>query len=348
MKNNSILRTVKENNKILVTGGAGYIGSHAVKLLLEKKYKVVVIDNLYRGYLQVIEQLQKKYGFNNLIFYKSDLRNYQDVLNILQEEKPDAVLHFAALCLVNESMEKPEDYFENNVIGSINLLKAMLNTNVKKLVFSSTCAVYGENQYLPVDEKHPTNPTNPYGESKLMTEKIIKWFSKTYGFNYSIFRYFNVSGAFDDGSIGDSKKPSQLLMQNAVRGALKIEPFKLTCPKVATSDGTPIRDYVNVVDLVTAHVVVLDYLKKGILNETFNLGSGKGNSVMEIINQVKSLTGFDFVVQKTDVRKGEYAEIYADITKVSRALSWKPERSVKKSVESMIKWYKKNPNGWEY
>lgn len=337
-----------KNCKILVTGGAGYIGSHAVKLLLDKGYKVVVIDNLYRGYKQVIDFLQEKYKKSNLVFYRADLKNYSDIEKILLNEKPDAVLHFAALCLVNESMEKPEEYFENNVVGSLNLFKAMIKARIKKIIFSSTCAVYGESQYLPVDENHPTNPSNPYGESKLLTEKIIKWFNQVYGINYAIFRYFNVAGAADDGTIGDSKKPSQLLMQNAVRGALNIEPFKLTCPKVNTQDSTPIRDYINVVDLVTAHVMALDHLGKDIKNDVFNLGVGKGNSVLEIVNKVKELTGADFSVIQGESRKGEYAEIYADNSKAKKVLGWEPKRNIKDSVESLINWYKLHPNGWEY
>ncbi len=334
--------------KVLVTGGAGYVGSHAVKLLLEQGNEVVVVDNLYRGYKQAIETLQEKLGKDKLKFYKADLKNYSEIEKILVDEKPEAVMHFAALCLVNESMEKPEEYFENNVVGSLNLFKAMLVAEVKKLVFSSTCAVYGESQYLPVDEKHPTMPSNPYGESKLLTEKMIAWLGKLHGFSYAIFRYFNVAGAADEGLIGDSKKPSQLLMQNAVRGALGIEEFKLTCPKVATNDGTPVRDYINVVDLVTAHVMALGKLGKEFSAEVFNLGTGKGNSVMEIVEEVKKQTGVDFPIAQGEARKGEYAEIYANNSKAKELLGWDPKRNLDESVDSLVKWYKKHPNGWEY
>jgi UDP-glucose 4-epimerase len=334
--------------KVLVTGGAGYIGSHAVKLLLEKKNKVIVIDNLYRGYRQAIKTLQKKFGQQNLIFYQVDLKNFEKINQIIKKEKPKGVMHFAALCLVSESMEKPEDYFENNVYGSLNLLRAIVKNRVNNLIFSSTCAVYGESQYLPVDEKHPLNPTNPYGESKLITEKIIQWFEKVHGLKYVILRYFNVSGAASDGLIGDSKKPSQLLVQNAVRGALGIGPFKLTCPKVKTKDGTPVRDYINVEDLVEAHLAALNYLQSGGRSNIFNLGTGKGNSVLEVVKQVQKITKAKFPIKKGKARKGEYAEIYANISKAKKILRWEPKRTIKDSVLSLVKWYQKHPRGWSY
>jgi UDP-glucose 4-epimerase len=333
---------------ILITGGAGYIGSHAVRLLLENGEKVMVIDNLYRGYKQAIETLQEKYGQDNLLFFKADLRNFAEIDEIISKTKPEAAMHFAALCLVNESMEKPTEYFENNVGGTINLLKSLEKNEVKYLVFSSTCAVYGESQYLPVDEKHPTNPVNPYGESKLISEKIIKWESELKGLKYVVMRYFNVSGASSDGLIGDSKRPSQLLMQNAVRGALGIEEFKLTCPKVDTKDGTPIRDYIDVEDLVAAHVQALNYLKNGGDSEVFNLGTGKGNSVLEIVEAVKKSTGVNFPMTQGDARKGEYAEIYANNEKAKKILNWTPRKSLAQGVESLVKWYKKHPKGWDY
>jgi UDP-glucose 4-epimerase len=333
---------------ILVTGGAGYIGSHAVKLLLERKEKVVVIDNLFRGYRQAIETLSQKYGSENIKFYQADLRKIDEIEQVIGENQITGVLHFGALCLVNESMEQPELYFENNVMGTLNLLRAMEKYQIRKIVFSSTCAIYGESQYLPVDEQHPTNPANPYGESKLMAEKIINWYGQLKGMKYVVFRYFNVAGAAESGLIGDSKKPSQLLMQNAVRGALGIETFRLTCPDVETSDRTPIRDYINVEDLVEAHLMALDYLERGGESEIFNLGTGQGNSVLEIVNKVKELTGADFEIQKAEPRKGEYAQIYANITKVEKILGWKPKRGVRESVESLVRWYKNRPKGWEY
>jgi len=333
---------------VMVTGGAGFIGSHAVLLLLQKGYKVAVLDNLFRGYGEVVEVLAEKYGKESVGLYNVDLRERSKVEEVIKEVKPEGVLHFAALCLVNESMENPGLYFENNDLGTLNLLEVLRKAGVDKLVFSSTCAVYGESQYLPVDEKHPTNPSNPYGQSKLIAEEMIRWFGKIYGLKYAIFRYFNVAGADEEGVIGDSKRPSQLLMQNAVRGALGIEPFKLTCPKVDTPDTTPIRDYVNVLDLGEAHILAFEYLVNGGASETFNLGTGRGNSVLEIVNKVKEITGVDFPVERGEARKGEYAQIYADITKVKEILGWQPKRTIGDSVEALVKWYKNRPSGWSH
>jgi UDP-glucose 4-epimerase len=332
---------------VLVTGGAGYIGSHAVRALLEKGFSVIVFDNLSRGYREAIDILNKKYGCLNLVV--GDLRKAADIDLVFSQNKIDSVLHFAALCLVNESMEEPAKYFKNNVLGTLNLLTSMKKHQVKKLVFSSTCAVYGQAQYLPVDEKHPTCPTNPYGQSKLMAEKEIFWFSKLFSLKSVIFRYFNVAGASRDGLIGDSKRPSQLLVQNAVRGALKIEPFKLTCPKVETPDKSPIRDYVNVEDLVSAHVLALDHLEKSKASyRVFNLGTGQGNSVLEIIKKVQKITGEKFSVGEGEKRKGEYARVYADITRVKEELGWQPKKGLEETVRSLIAWYKNHPHGWSY
>lgn len=334
--------------KTLVTGGAGFIGSHFVRHLLEKKKSVVVIDNLSTGFRQVIEVLQQKYGPETLVFYEADLLNYSQIAGIFKKEKIETVLHFAASALVSESMAKPYDYFENNLLGIINLLRAMDRARVSDLVFSSTCAVYGNSQYLPVDEKHSTNPESPYGESKRMIEKIITWAGKLKGLHYVIFRYFNVAGSASDGLIGDSAKPSTRLVQNAVRGALGIEAFRLVCPQVDTPDGSPIRDYVNVEDLVDAHWSAVNYLKKGGRNDTFNLGTGKGNSVLEIVNQVQRITKTQFPALKGKTRKGEYAAVFADYQKAKSILGWQPKRSLHDSVESLIKWYKNHPHGWDY
>lgn len=333
--------------KVLVTGGAGYIGSHTVKLLLEKKHQVVVVDNLVRGYYQPIKVLQEKFGSQNLVFYRADLKDSSSLEEIFKKEKPRGVVHFAALCRVGESVAKPADYFENNVVGSLNLLKAMKKNKVNYLVFSSTAAVFGESQYLPVDEKHPTEPTNSYGESKLIVERMVKWFGRSYGLKYVILRYFNVAGAAADGSIGDSKKPSGHLVQNAVRGALGIEPFELTCPRVGTPDGTPIRDYVNVEDLAEGHLLALDFLLKRKKSGVFNLGTGKGNSVLEIVNQVREITGVKFPLTKGQVRQGEYAQIHASTEKAKKVLNWKPKRTIRDSVLSLVKWYRNHPQGWE-
>ena len=331
--------------KFLVTGCAGDIGSVATDLFLKNGYTIVGVDNFQTGYRQVIEVLKNKY--KNFSFYERDLKDNLD--DIFQKEKDiKIVVHYAASCMVNESMKDPQKYFSNNVCGSLDLLNTMIKFNVKKIVFSSTCAVYGEAQYTPVDENHPKNPINPYGESKRMVEKIIEWYGKLLELNYFILRYFNVCGASDDGEIGDSKKPSVLLVQNAVRGALGIEKFYLTCPKVDTPDKTPIRDYINVVDLNEAHLLAVEkLLKEDNIFEIINLGTGSGNSVLEIVSKVEEITGkkIDRVFGKT--RAGEYAKIYASIEKAKKVLGWQPKRKIEDSVKSLIAWYQKHPNGWE-
>lgn len=333
--------------KVLVTGGAGYIGSVATYLLLKKGHDVVVLDNLSTGNRGAIDKFESEYR-NRFKFYSGDLRKKKEIDDVLSKEHGiDAVLHYAAVCLVNESMEDPYKYFENNVYGSLNLVSSLAEHNIDKLVFSSTCAVYGETEYVPVDEDHPTNPANPYGESKIMVEREIEWFGKLKGINFVILRYFNVCGASDDGEVGDSKDPSVLLMQNVVRGALGIEPFKLTCPKVDTKDGTPIRDYINVVDLNEAHIKALTYLADGGKSQKINLGTGTGNSVLEIVEKVEELTGKKLPREKGETRKGEYAKIYADISKAKKVLKWKPNRSLEDSVNSLVKWYTAHPHGWK-
>ena len=333
--------------KVLVTGGGGYIGSISSYLLLQKGYDVTVIDNFSTGYEDPLQLLKSRYK-SKFSYYDANLNDPASIKKVLEKEKGiDSVIHYAASCLVNESMENPGKYFQNNMVGSHNLLTALLEHGINKIVFSSTCAVYGETAYVPVDEKHPTNPSNPYGESKKMIEQMIKWYGTLKGLNYMILRYFNLCGASDDGLIGDSKKPSVLLMQNAVRGALGIEPFFLTCPTVDTPDKTPIRDYINVVDLNLAHIKALEYLDTGGKSETINLGTGTGNSVLEIVETVQKITGVKFDLNKGEPRKGEYAKIYADIGKAKKILNWKPERSVEDSVNSLVKWYKAHPHGWE-
>lgn len=333
--------------KILVTGGGGYIGSVATYMLLRKGYKVVVVDNFSTGFRQPLEFFLKQFP-RSFRYYDADLRQS---LSFIFEREGDilAVIHYAASCLVNESMENPGKYFINNVGGSINLLDTMVGYGVKNLIFSSTCATYGKAQKVPIDESHPQNPSNPYGESKLIFEKIIRWYGKLKGLNYFILRYFNVCGASDDGVIGDSKKPSELLVQNAVRGALGIEEFKLTCPKVDTKDTTPIRDYVNVVDLNEAHLKALEKLlkTKKQIGEAVNLGTGTGNSVMEIVSTVQKVTGKKFKVSRGKVRKGEDPLLIADISKAKRVLGWRPKRTIKDSIKSLVKWYELHPKGWE-
>ncbi len=331
---------------ILITGAGGYIGSVATRLFLSRGFRVVALDNFSTGYQAPLTRLGREFGNDKLRVVEADLTG--DISPVFREEKNIwAVVHFAAACSVDESMKDPGKYFANNVVGSHNLLTAMMQHNVDTIIFSSTCAVYGDAEYIPVDEMHPTKPANPYGESKLMTEQMIRWYGKLHKLRYVTFRYFNVCGATDDGVIGDSKKPSSLLVQNAVRGALGIAPFSLTCPKVGTPDKTPIRDYINVVDLCEAHLMALEYLKHKGANVTLNLGTGAGNSVREIIDTVQKVTGRSFRIGRARPRSGEYPKMIAATSKAKKVLGWKPTHTLKDSITSLVSWYTKHPGGWK-
>jgi UDP-glucose 4-epimerase len=331
--------------KILITGGAGYIGSHAAKLFLQKGYQIVIFDNLSHGFEKPINILKK---FGEIEFAQGDLKNREDITQVFKNYKIEAVLHFAALGDPTESVEKPELYFSNNTFGSFNLLEAMRESGVKKIIFSSSCAIYGEAKKLPIDENHPTNPANPYGESKLLTERTIRWYGALHNFKYVILRYFNVCGADNDGIIGDSRQPSQALIQNAVRGAMNIEPFFLTCSDVDTHDRTPIRDYIDVEDLVQAHFLAYGYLNNGGKSDIFNLGNGRGYSVKEIVRTVEELFKLKIPIQEAEPRKGECAAVYADSKKAMKILGWTSQKSLENSILSLKKWYLRFPNGYNH
>lgn len=332
--------------RVLITGGGGYIGSHAVKHFLEHGFEVVVVDNFSRGFRQPLDLLKE---FGPLKVYEADLTSFDTLLKIFEENEVETVLHFAAFLSVDESVKHPELYFKNNVGGTLNLLEAMRITGVKTLVFSSSCSIFGESQYLPIDERHPLQPINPYGESKLICEKMINWYVRAHHFRAISLRYFNVCGASSDGLIGDSKHPSPHLVQNLVLGAMGIVPFHLTCPKVDTPDGTPIRDYIDIEDLITAHYLAFEYLQQHDGFEAFNLGNGKGYSVKEMLTQVEQIFQVAIPAEEdAQPRQGEYAAVYADPTKAKQMLGWEVHRSLAESVQSLKKWYEKHPQGYDY
>lgn len=333
--------------KILITGAGGYIGSVACDLFLAAGYEVIGVDNYIRGFKGPLQLLQQNYGEEKIRFYKADIRTEID--SVFEKEPGiDTVIHYAAFCDVGESELHPELYFGNNLAITVALLEAMNKFKTKKIVFSSTCAVYGEPQKDFIDESHQVDPnSHPYSSSKYMSERIIDWYYKIHGINYIFLRYFNVCGATDDGSIGDSKKPSFHLMQNAVRGALGIDEFKLTCPKVQTPDGTPIRDYVNVVDLNNAHIKAVEYIDTRTEPDVFNLGTGEGNSVLEIIAAVKKITGKEFEIGQGELRKGDVSRAVASNEKITSTLGWKPTHTLEDSVKSLVLWYRNHPQGWD-
>lgn len=325
---------------ILVCGGAGYIGSHMVAELLEKGEEVVILDNLQKGHRKSL--LGGK-------FYEGDLRDDRILNLVFTENKIDAVIDFAADSLVGESVVEPLKYFENNIGSTINLLKAMRDHNVRHIVFSSTAATYGEPERVPVLEDDKTMPTNPYGESKLAVEKILKWCDKAYGITYTVLRYFNAAGAHISGKIGEDHNPESHLIPLILEVALgKREKIMIFGEDYKTEDGTCVRDYVHVTDLANAHLLALKRLKKGGESITCNLGNGKGFSVKEVIEVVRKVTGCDIKAETAQRRAGDPAVLIASSDKAKRELGWNPKyNSLQTIIETAWEYHKNNPNGYE-
>jgi len=328
--------------KILVTGGAGYIGSFTVRALKERGFEVVVFDSLETGHKEAIP---------NTKLYIGNLQTDLSLLErIFKEERPDAVIHFAAYIEVGESVENPQKYFMNNVGGTLNLLRAMVNSNVLKLVFSSTAAVYGEPKKISIGEDDPKNPTNPYGESKLMVEKILKWYSQPYNLSSVALRYFNAAGAALDGSIGqDYPKPTHLVTRACEAALGKRKDFQIYGNDYDTPDGTCIRDYIHVIDLAEAHLFALEFLNKGNRGyHYYNVGTGRGYSVLEVVKMVKKISGVDFNSPFAPRREGDPAKLIAKVEKVKKELSWQPKYSdLETIIRSAWKWHKSHPFGFK-
>lgn len=323
---------------ILVTGGAGYIGSHLVMALLEKGEDVIVFDSLELGHAETIKTL-KKYG--NLKFVKGNLKNLDDIRGVFLVNKIDSVVHFAAYSQVAESVKNPQKYYYNNVYGTLNLLNAMLEFNVKKIVFSSTAATYGEPVYTPIDENHPQSPINPYGNTKLMVEKIMDDYDKAYGLKSVRLRYFNVAGADSKTRIGEWHEPETHLIPNVLK-AKEDKVFKMFGTDYETKDGTCVRDYINVEDLAQAHIKALEYLKNGGETNFFNLGTTEGNSVKEVFEACEAIKGSKIPLEICPRRGGDPAILVADNKKAKEILGWKPEHDLKDCIETAYLWEKAN------
>lgn len=323
---------------ILVTGGAGYIGSHMALKLLENNEKVVVFDNFSTGHVETIETLMKE-GKDNFEFFEGDLLNLNDLNALFKGRNIEAVIHFAAFSLVEESTKNPAKYYKNNVTGSINLLDAMHKYNVNKIVFSSTAATYGEPEEIPIKETSLQNPVNPYGNSKLTVEKIMDDYDRAYGIKSVRLRYFNVAGADSKCRIGENHNPETHLIPNILKSTFNNKKtFKILGDNYNTKDGTCVRDYINVEDLINAHLLALKYLLAGGKTDFFNLGTNEGNSVKEIFDLCTKVTNKEIPFEIAQKRAGDPAVLIADNKKAKEILGWNPEKTLYDSIKSAYMW----------
>jgi len=327
--------------KILVVGGAGYIGSHTVSELLKNNHEVIIFDSLETGHPEAVKGVK---------IYQGNLQTDLSLLDkVIKKEKPEGVIDFAAYIEVGESVLNPQKYYFNNVYGTMNLLKVMLENKVNKIVFSSTAAVYGEVEKSPVSENDRKKPENSYGESKLMVEKILEWYTKAYDLSAVVLRYFNAAGASLDSSIGpDYPKPTHLIIRACEAALGKRKDFQIFGDDYSTPDGTALRDYIHVLDLASAHILAFEYMDKNKGFNYFNVGTGKGYSVKEVVEMVKKISGIDFSAPIAPRRPGDASELVADSSKIRKTLGWEPKYS---DLETIVKtawnWHKSHPNGYQ-
>lgn len=326
---------------ILITGGAGYIGSHVAKAMSDRNKEVIIYDNLSTGHRKAVELL-------GLTLVEGDIKNKSLLIDTFERYKVEGVIHFAASSLVGESVENPYKYYDNNLYGTMELLDAMRAAGVKKIVFSSTAATYGEPVNIPILETDPTLPTNPYGNTKLSMEQMMKWFDGAYGMKYVSLRYFNAAGADDTGLIGESHNPETHLIPIVLQAASgKREFVSIFGDDYDTKDGTCIRDYIHVNDLAEAHILALDYLLNGGESDIFNLGSGQGFTVKEIIETAKKVTEKEIKSVQAPRRSGDPAILIASSDKIKKKLGWSPKYDdVSVIIRDAWNYMLKNPNGF--
>lgn len=325
---------------VLVTGGAGYIGSHAVRRLLSGGHTVAVLDNLYRGHRAAVPE--------GVAFIETDLRQTETVRAALAEHKIDCVMHFAALAYVGESVTEPLTYYDNNTAGTVSLLRAMDAEGVKRLVFSSTCATYGEPESMPIVETMPQSPINPYGWSKLFVERVLKdYAAANKDFAYAALRYFNVAGSASDGSIGEDHEPETHIIPVLLNVALgKVPKVTVFGEDYGTPDGTCVRDYIHVEDLADAHATVMEALQPGD-QRFYNLGIGQGRSVKELIDAAREVTGRDIPVETGPRRAGDPPMLYANADKIKNELGWSAKQTdIRQAIESAWGWFEAHPDGY--
>lgn len=328
----------REQTAILVTGGAGYIGSATVEMLLAESRRVVVLDNLVYGHRQSV--------FEDVPFYHGSIGDAELVRRIVLKHKVKACIHFAAFAYVGESVEKPALYYENNVAEGLRLLGALLDSNVRRVVFSSTCATYGEPERLPLDEGHPQRPTNPYGASKLFMERIMRDYDRAYGLRFVALRYFNAAGATP--SCGEDHEPETHLIPLVLFAAQgKRSHISVFGRDYPTPDGTCVRDYIHVSDLASAHLAALDYLERGGDSQAINLGNGHGYSVLEVIEAARRVTGREIEVRFEARRPGDPSHLVADASRAFEVLGWKPRLpSLEQIIGTAWKWHESHPDGY--
>ncbi len=324
--------------KVLVTGGAGYIGSHTVRELVGRGYDVVVLDTLERGHKQAVLEARLILG---------DIADGTLLEEILQRERPDAVMHFAALKAPGESMQQPTAYFRNNVCGMLTMLDTMVRSDIRYCIFSSSCSIFGTPQSLPVTEDAGFAPESVYGETKLMGEILLKWFDQIHGLRYSSLRYFNAAGASLDNAIGEDWSVTSNLIPLVMKAAVGKAPFaKIFGTDYPTRDGTAIRDYIHVVDLAVAHVQALEHLMRTQRSVAYNLGTGKGNTVLEVIETARRISGVHFPVEFAPRRPGDPAAIWADSSKAERELGWKAKYDLETIIRTAWTWHSTHPQGF--
>ncbi|WMJ88752.1 UDP-glucose 4-epimerase GalE [Anaerocolumna sp. MB42-C2] len=326
---------------VLVLGGAGYIGSHTVYELIDQGQDVVIVDNLETGYKEAVHPKAR--------FYQGDIRNRAFIDSVFEKEKIDAVIHFAANSLVGESMTNPLKYYDNNLNGTKVLLESMVAHDVKKIVFSSTAATYGEPEKVPILETDRTEPTNAYGETKLSMEKMFKWVDKAHGLRYVSLRYFNACGAHKSGNIGEAHNPESHLIPLILQVPNgKRESISVYGDDYDTKDGTCIRDYIHVTDLASAHILAVKYLMEGNESNIFNLGNGVGFTVNEVIDAARKVTNSPIPAVITPRRAGDPAKLIASSEKAKTVLGWKPQHEdIEEIISSAWKWHKTHPNGYK-
>jgi UDP-glucose-4-epimerase GalE len=316
--------------RILVAGGAGYIGSHTCKALARAGHLPVVIDNLSTG-----NEWAVRWG----AMVRGNIGDQELVAKVLRDEKIDAVMHFAASAYVGESMSQPQKYFQNNVVNSLSFLDAMRKTGVTNIVFSSSCATYGKPVYLPLDESHPQIPVNPYGDSKLFVEKVLRWYGEAYGMRWAALRYFNAAGADVDAEIGESHDPEPHLIPLVIQAAMGDRPVVgISGTDYATPDGTAIRDYIHVEDLAQAHILAMQHLASGHQSGAFNLGTGRGYSVREIIAAVERHSGQSVPISEEGRRAGDPDCLVAGAERASQILGWRPSRGLDSIIATAWAW----------